>query len=352
MSQRMELRVGTKFRLCRKIGSGSFGDIYQGVDVTTGEDVGIKLEALRTQYPQLIYESKVYRLLAGGVGIPSVKWYGIEGDYNVLVMDLLGPSLEDLFNLCKRKFSLKTTLKLADQIILRLDYVHSKHFLHRDVKPDNFLMGTGRNCHTVYIIDFGLAKRYRDSRTKQHIMYREDKSLTGTARYASINVHLGIEQSRRDDLEAVGYMLMYFLRGELPWQGLRANTKKQKYERITEKKLSTPIDMLCRGHPPEFASYLHYCRSLRFDEGPDYAYLRKMFRDLYQRMMFANDNIWDWNSQAAATNAAAPSTSGAVSNARNVSAINSAAANADDVNAPEEAEAKEEEASEEEAAKA
>ncbi|GAB4837980.1 Casein kinase 1-like protein 2 [Ancistrocladus abbreviatus] len=290
----MEPRVGNKYRLGRRIGSGSFGEIYLGTNIQTNEEVAIKLESVKTKHPQLLYESKLYRILQGGTGIPNVRWFGIEGDYNVLVMDLLGPSLEDLFNFCSRKLSLKTALMLADQMINRIEFVHSKSFLHRDIKPDNFLMGLGRRANQVYIIDFGLAKKYRDSSTHQHIPYRENKNLTGTARYASMNTHLGIEQSRRDDLESLGYVLMYFLRGSLPWQGLKAGTKKQKYEKISEKKVSTSIDALCRGYPSEFASYFHYCRSLRFDDKPDYGYLKRIFRDLFIREGFQFDYVFDW----------------------------------------------------------
>ncbi|URE00830.1 STYKc [Musa troglodytarum] len=188
----MEPRVANKFRLGRKIGSGSFGEIFLGANIQTNEEVAIKLENVKTKHPQLLYESKVYKILQGGTGIPNVRWFGVEGDYNVLVMDLLGPSLEDLFNFCNRKFSLKTVLMLADHMINRVEFVHSKCFLHRDIKPDNFLMGLGRRANQVYIIDFGLAKKYRDSSTYQHIPYRENKNLTGTARYASVNTHLGI----------------------------------------------------------------------------------------------------------------------------------------------------------------
>jgi casein kinase 1 len=302
----MEPRVGNKFRLGRKIGSGSFGEIYLGTDVQTNEEVAIKLvsvsslqspnldhqnlvffvcvqESVKTAHPQLSYESRIYRVLQGGTGIPNMKWYGVEGDYNVLVMDLLGPSLEDLFSYCKRQFSLKTVLMLADQMINRLEFIHSKSYLHRDIKPDNFLMGLGRRANQVYIIDYGLAKKYRDSSTHRHIPYRENKSLIGTPRYASLNTHLGIEQSRRDDIESLGYILMYFLKGSLPWQGLKAGNKKQKYDKISEKKVSTSIETLCRGHPTEFASYFHYCRSLRFDDKPDYAYLKRLFRNLFIR---------------------------------------------------------------------
>ncbi|XP_074319507.1 casein kinase 1-like protein 10 [Silene latifolia] len=290
----MDRVIGGKFKLGRKIGSGSFGELYLGINVQTGEEVAVKLESAKTKHPQLHYESKLYLLLQGGTGIPHLKWYGVEGEYNVMVIDLLGPSLEDLFNYCSRKFSLKTVLMLADQMINRVEYMHSRGFLHRDIKPDNFLMGLGRKANQVYAIDFGLAKKFRDLQTHKHIPYRENKNLTGTARYASVNTHLGVEQSRRDDLESLGYVLMYFLRGSLPWQGLKAGTKKQKYDKISEKKMLTPIEVLCKNYPSEFTSYFHYCRSLRFDDKPDYSYLKRLFRDLFIREGYQFDYVFDW----------------------------------------------------------
>jgi casein kinase 1 len=152
--------------------------------------------------------------------------------------------------------------------------------LHRDIKPDNFLIGAGKRASKIYVIDFGLAKRYIQ-RDGKHIPYKENKNLTGTARYASINTHIGIEQGRRDDLESLGYVLMYFLRGNLPWQNLKANNKKEKYERIMEKKLGTSIESLCKGFPTEFTKYLAYCRNLRFDEKPDYSHCKSLFKDLF-----------------------------------------------------------------------
>ncbi|XP_023748754.1 casein kinase 1-like protein 10 [Lactuca sativa] len=290
----MDHVIGGKFKLGRKIGSGSFGELYLGVNVQSGEEVAVKLESVKTKHPQLHYEAKLYMLLQGGTGVPHLKWIGVEGEYNAMVIDLLGPSLEDLFNYCNRKFTLKTVLMLADQLINRVEYMHSRGFLHRDIKPDNFLMGLGRKANQVYIIDYGLAKKYRDLQTHKHIPYRENKNLTGTARYASVNTHLGVEQSRRDDLESLGYVLMYFLRGSLPWQGLKAGTKKQKYDKISEKKMLTPIEVLCKSYPTEFISYFHYCRSLRFDDKPDYSYLKRLFRDLFIREGYQFDYVFDW----------------------------------------------------------
>ncbi|MQM06555.1 hypothetical protein Taro_039378 [Colocasia esculenta] len=265
----MEHVIAGKFKLGRKIGSGSFGEIYLGSNIQSGEEIAIKLESVKSKHPQLHYESKLYMLLQGGTGIPHLKWFGVEGEYNIMVIDLLGPSLEDLFNYCNRKFTLKTVLMLADQMINRVEYMHSRGFLHRDIKPDNFLMGLGRKANQVYVIDYGLAKRYRDLQTHKHIPYRENKNLTGTARYASVNTHLGVG-------------------------GLKAGTKKQKYDKISEKKMLTSIEVLCKSYPSEFTSYFQYCRSLRFDDKADYSYLKRLFRDLFIREGYQFDYVFDW----------------------------------------------------------
>jgi serine/threonine protein kinase len=166
-----------------------------------------------------------------------------------MVMEYLGSSLEDLFAHSKKHFSLKTTLMLAGQMIGRLEYIHSRQYLHRDIKPDNFAMGRGQKASLVYLIDFGLARRYKNLETGQHIAYKEGKSLTGTARYASIRTHMGIEQSRRDDIEGLLYVLIYFLKGELPWQRLKTKNKEKKYKKIMELKQNTHIETLCEGLP-------------------------------------------------------------------------------------------------------
>ena len=179
-------------------------------------------------------------------------------------------------------------------MISRLEFIHLRNFLHRDVKPDNFLIGTGKNKNLVYAIDFGLAKKYRDSKTGLHIPYREGKSLTGTARYASVNTHRGIEQARRDDVESVGYIMVYFLKGNLPWQGLKAKNMKEKYEKIKEKKINTELSELCLGFPQEIAKFIQYTREIGFEDKPDYSYLHKLIKTMADNDKITFDYEWDW----------------------------------------------------------
>merc|ERR1719343_615965 len=159
-----------------------------------------------------------------------------------MVMELLGNSLEDCVEACNGQLTAGTSALVAEQVVHRLEYLHSKCIVHRDIKPDNFMLGVGRKCHHLYLIDFGLSVKYWDRR---HVSMSTSNSLTGTARYASINAHRGCTQSRRDDLEASGHMFLYFLRGSLPWSGLEAKTQEEKYRKIREKKEQVLVDDLC-----------------------------------------------------------------------------------------------------------
>lgn len=181
-------------------------------------------------------------------------------------------------------------------MLTRVQTIHEKNLIYRDIKPDNFLIGrpNSKTANLVCVVDFGMAKQYRDPKTKVHIPYRERKSLSGTARYMSINTHLGREQSRRDDLEALGHVFMYFLRGGLPWQGLKAATNKQKYEKIGEKKQTTAIKDLCGDYPDQFGQYLSYVRNLGFEDTPDYDYLRELFLLALDRTGETDDGVYDW----------------------------------------------------------
>ncbi|KAI8982504.1 kinase-like domain-containing protein [Pilobolus umbonatus] len=288
--------VGSHYQVGKKLGEGSFGVIYEGLNLLNNQSVAIKFEPRKSEVPQLRDEYRTYKILAGLSGVPSAYYFGHEGLHNVLVIDLLGPSLEDLFDMCNRKFSIKTVAMVAKQMISRVQSVHERNLIYRDIKPDNFLIGLPgtQYANMVFLVDYGMAKLYRDPKTKKHIPYRERRSLSGTARYMSINTHLGKEQSRRDDLEALGHVFMYFLRGSLPWQGLKAATNKQKYEKIGEKKQTTMIKDLCGAFPEEFGIYLQYVRKLGFEEAPDYDFLRELFDKVLERQDEVDDGVYDW----------------------------------------------------------
>ena len=290
----MDRIVAERYRLKKRIGSGSFGEIYCAENIKTHRLAAVKLESTRAEIPQLSYESRIYTNLAGGTGIPRLHWYGTEGFQNIMVIDLLGKSLEDLLDQCRRKLSLKTVLMVADQMLSCVEFIHNKNYIHRDIKPDNFVMGLAKNSTQVFVIDFGLAKRYRDKVTHEHIKFITGKSLTGTARYASVGALSGCEQSRRDDLESLGYVWVYLLRGNLPWMGINIRNQKEKYARICEVKKKTSFEQLCEGLPEEFVTYFHEIRKLGFTETPKYSEYRQMFRDLFLRKGFVYDMVYDW----------------------------------------------------------
>ena len=209
-------------------------------------------------------------------------------------MELLGKSLEDIFQSQEKKFTIKTVCMIGIQMLDRLEFVHSKNIIHRDIKPDNFVLGLDNKSHIIYLLDFGLSKKFRSSRTHQHIKFSVNKKLTGTARYASINALKGCEQSRRDDLEAIGYVLMYFLRGSLPWQGLHVNKGEDRYKKILMKKKGTSAEDLCKGFPKQFIEYINYTRNLEFEADPDYKFLRGLLTDILDKEKCSFDFWYDW----------------------------------------------------------
>ena len=302
------------YRIIKMIGCGAFGEIHLAYDVNMKALRAIKFEMANHKNPQLKHEYSVLEQLnkhdfnnnsqpnnmVGSdtfTGVPKVYYFDrLEHKYNFMVMEFLGPSLGDLFQLKERNFGMETVLMLAIQILTRIEYIHEKGFLHRDIKPENFVIGLNDKSNLVYLIDYGLSKRYKDKNSGQHIPYRENKQLVGTVRYASINAHLGIEQSRRDDLEGIGYVLVYFYLGRLPWQN-KTDKGKPLTQKITEKKLTTPPELLCKKMPREFSYYFHYCKNLKFEDRPDYNSLKGMFAELLSSRMKINnikELVYDW----------------------------------------------------------
>lgn len=280
-----------KYHCIKKLGEGSFGRIYEAV--YNSEHFALKFEDINSNSNLLSSEASIMNYLKGP-NIPLVRSYGTSGNYNILIMQLMGKSLEDLINI-KKTFPLKTVSLIGYQMINVLEYIHNKHIVHRDLKPDNFVVGLNDLAKYLYLLDFGLAKKYRSSVTLKQYPLINKKKLTGTARYASINALRGFEQSRRDDLESAGYVLMYFLRGSLPWQGIPGKTKDERYKKILQKKNDTTAEELCEGFPEEFQKYIEYTRSMEYEEEPDYDRLRDFFVNVLDKENEVFDYIYVWS---------------------------------------------------------
>ena len=260
------------------LGKGGFGQIYLGRNIRENVPIAIKVEETSNR-SHLRLEYEILKELQGGKGIPRIYKYRQGHNHNYLVMELLGKSLDKLFSDNDKYFSDKTIFQIGYQMIERIQYVHSKFYIHRDIKPGNFVIGRGEKSKIIYLIDFGLSKRYIDPEKKCHIPYREGKGLTGTARYVSLFTHYGIEQSRRDDIESIAYNLIYFAKGKLPWQGVKTKNKKEKHKKIMESKLAHTPDILCANLPDVYVKLLKYARKLEFEDEPDYDNIKLLFKN-------------------------------------------------------------------------
>ena len=277
----------------KQLGKGGFGQIYVGRNFHNDDFVAIKVE-IRGPHARLPFEYEIMKELSEGEGIPHPYCLHERKNHNYLVMQLLGRSLDKLFFDMNKKFSLKTICMIAYQMIQRVEYMHSKGYIHRDIKPGNVLIGKNSESNKIYFIDFGLSKKYVEKNGK-HIIYKEGKGLTGTARYVSLNTHYGIEQSRRDDIEVIAYNLIYFAKGKLPWQGIKSKNKKDKYKKIMESKQEYGEEKLCEGLPEEFPTLLQYARKLDFEEKPDYKNIKIMFKQLIKDKKQKLDWKFDWD---------------------------------------------------------
>lgn len=282
--------INGKYYIRNKIGEGSFGSVYDGYNTHSYEKVAIKVEECgKSVRRQLYNEYKIYKELCKSKLFPNIYWYGKHKNKNVLIMDLLGNNLEELFEMCDRYFSMYTILYIAVQSVNLLKIFHKTNYIHRDIKPNNFVINNENN--NIYLIDYGLAKRYRN-KNNIHIKFKDNIKFVGTVRYASGNVHIGLESSRRDDLESLLYVLIYFTKGRLPWQGIKASTKSEKYRKIGNLKLKTSSTKLLNNLPRCFMSFYTYCRSLEFGDTPDYDYLIKIFNK--ELLKQSEDDLLDW----------------------------------------------------------
>ena len=278
----------------RQLGKGGFGQIYLGRNIKENTPIAIKVEDSSNR-SHLHLEYEILKDIQGGIGIPRIFKYRQGQKHNYLIMELLGKSIEKLFSDNEKCFTYKTIFQIGYQMIERIQYVHYKGYIHRDIKPGNFVIGRGEKNKIIYIIDFGLSKKYIDLETNKHIPYKEGKGLTGTARYVSLFTHYGIEQARRDDIESIAYNLIYFAKAKLPWQGVKTKNKKEKHKKIMESKLANTPGILCMGLPDEFEKLLKYSRKLEFEEEPDYKGIKTMFKNYIINNGDTMNMEFEWN---------------------------------------------------------
>ena len=279
-----------KFRPIKHLCKGAFCDIYAGINILTKEKVAIKVEERYKMDKNL--ETECYFLFSlKGLGIPKVISFGHNKEYDILVMPLLGKSLHEIQSTKNFNFEFKDICLMAIQIIERIQWVHSQKIIHRDIKPDNFLIGLD-DPNIIYLIDFGLSKKYRSSITGNHIKCTRIKKFVGSLRYASINALRLREQSRRDDLESIGYMLIYLIKGKLPWDNIKIDNKRTSYLKFSQYKKNISPELLCNNLPEEFLDSIKYVRNLNFEDEPDYNYLKSLFQIMLNKQGFEEKKIF------------------------------------------------------------
>ena len=280
-----------KYKAIKKIAEGSFGSIYEGINLKTNIPIAIKIEE-RSQYN--ILEKEAYSIFTlKGFGIVELISYGRNNKFNIMIQPLLGDSLYKIFLDLKKKFSLKDICLIGLQCLDRIEHIHTKNFIHCDIKPENFLMGK-KDPQLIYIIDFGLSKKYRSERTMKHIQFSLTKKLTGTARYASVNALKGFELSRRDDLESFCYMILFFILKKLPWQGVKAQTQAKRFKKICDIKESFNIDEYKKIIPWEIIKIYKYVKKLKFDEEPNYAEIKNLFKQYLIEINCRENDTFSW----------------------------------------------------------
>ena len=291
-----KIKIGKRFSIQGYIGSGTFGDVYLANDTWTGGQVALKIEKSSSRSSEIKDESKIYRSLRNRLGVPSLIASETKDPFKYLAMELLGPTLGELLTICGRTFSLQTTVLLFIQLIDRLEMLHETQMLHRDIQPGNFTMGMKESSGTVHVIDFGLSKSYADEAQEDgHIKFSTEKSIIGTAMFASVNAHAANELSRRDDLEALGYMMIFFLCGTLPWGDIERPTSQETFDEIGKVKKRINMVKLCKNCPDEFLYYMTEVKGLKFKQKPDYGFLRGIMQDLASWEGLALDiNCFDW----------------------------------------------------------